>query len=78
VVGQPGRVLLHSATSVGIGEAALTEEGTREASSGAVTIWTSRSTGRITPAARRVTFGSMWPGSWWMATGRYIGGSVQG
>jgi hypothetical protein len=37
----------------------------------------SRSTGRRTPAARRVTIGWTYPGSRWMATEWYTDGSGQ-
>jgi hypothetical protein len=80
VVGQQGRVLLlHSATPVGSARVARTEERTREASEGVVVVSLariSRSTGRGTPAARRVTIGCTFPWSRWMATGWYTGGSV--
>jgi hypothetical protein len=71
VVGQEGRVLLHSASPVWVGE-------TGEASGGVVVVSAakiSRSTGRRTPAARRVTIGWTCLGSRWMATGWYTGGS---
>jgi hypothetical protein len=55
-----------------------TEEGTREASGGVLDVSAariSRSMGRRTPAARRVTIGWTCPGSRWMAIGWYTDGS---
>jgi hypothetical protein len=54
------------------------EEGTGEAFGGVVVISAakiSRSTGQKTSAALRVTIGWTCPGSRWMATGWYTGGS---
>jgi hypothetical protein len=62
----------------GSARAVRTEEGTGEASDGVVVVSAakiSRSIGRRTPAARRVTIGWTCPGSRWMATGWYNGGS---
>jgi hypothetical protein len=62
----------------GSARAVRTKEGTGEASSGVVVVSAakiSRSTGRRTTAARRVTIGWTCLGSWWMATGWYTGGS---
>jgi hypothetical protein len=62
----------------GSARAVRTEEGTGEASGGVVVVSAtkiSRSIGRRTPAARRVTIGWTCPGSRWMATGWYTGGS---
>jgi hypothetical protein len=63
----------------GSARAARTEEGTKEASGGVAVVSAariSRSTGRRTPVARRVTIGWTCPGSMWMATGSYTGGLV--
>jgi hypothetical protein len=81
VVGQQGRVLfLHNTTPVESARAARTEEGTGEASGGVAVVSAARinrSTRRRTPAARQVTIGWTCPGSQWMATEWYTGGSVQ-
>jgi hypothetical protein len=63
----------------GSARVAQTEEGTEE--SGGVyavsVVRISRSTGRRTSAAWRVTIGWTCPGSRWIATGWYTGGSVR-
>jgi hypothetical protein len=64
----------------GSASAAQTEEGIGEASGGVAVVSVariSRSTGRRTPATRRVTIGWMCSRSQWMVTGLYAGGSVR-
>jgi hypothetical protein len=64
----------------GSARAARTEEGAAEASGGVAVVSAtkiSRSMGRRTQVARRVTIRWTCPGSRWMATGWYTGGSVR-
>jgi hypothetical protein len=57
MVRQQGLVLLHGAVPIGSASAPRTNDGSGESAEEVVVEGTSRSTGRRTPVARRVTIG---------------------